>query len=114
RVYGYERIPAAAEEAAVHVANAGEWPDPQAVMNATLVARGYQEVITYTFIGPALGRALGAEECPQLALSNPISSDMAVMRQSLWPGLVRAARANLHRQKDRIRLFEVGTRFLCV
>jgi phenylalanyl-tRNA synthetase beta chain len=44
-------------------------------------------------------------------LSNPISSDMVVMRASLWPGLLKAARENLRRQQDRIRLFEHGARF---
>ena len=44
-------------------------------------------------------------------LSNPISSDMAVMRASLWPGLIKAALENQRRQQDRIRLFEHGARF---
>jgi phenylalanyl-tRNA synthetase beta chain len=48
---------------------------------------------------------------PALALSNPIASDLSVMRVSLWPGLLRAALENQHRQADRIRLFEHGTRF---
>ena len=42
---------------------------------------------------------------------NPIASDMAVMRASLWPGLIKAALENLRRQQDRIRLFEHGARF---
>ena len=43
--------------------------------------------------------------------SNPIASDLSVMRVSLWPGLLRAALENQRRQQDRIRLFEHGTRF---
>src|SRR5205807_2364728 len=46
-----------------------------------------------------------------LALSNPIASDLSVMRVSLWPGLLHAALENQRRQADRIRLFEHGTRF---
>ena len=47
-----------------------------------------------------------------LELSNPISEDMAAMRRSLLPGLVRVLGENVRRQQDRIRLFELGTRFL--
>ena len=111
RVFGYENVSAVSEQVQLHLANAGESVDPMATVKATLVVRGYQEAITYSFIEPGLGRIFGAEDCPQLALSNPIAADLAVMRQSLWPGLVRAAQVNLHRQQDRVRLFEVGSRF---
>ncbi|MGA8707646.1 MAG: phenylalanine--tRNA ligase subunit beta, partial [Steroidobacteraceae bacterium] len=77
----------------------------------TLAARGYQEAITYAFVDPALQRAL-LGEVPMIELSNPIASDMAVMRRSLWPGLLRVARENLRRQQSRVRLFEIANRFL--
>ena len=47
-----------------------------------------------------------------LALANPISSDMAVMRPSLWPGLSKAVQYNQNRQQGRVRLFESGQRFI--
>jgi phenylalanyl-tRNA synthetase beta chain len=47
-------------------------------------------------------------------LANPIASDLAVMRVSLWPGLLRAALENQRRQQDRIRLFEHGAKFAVV
>lgn len=47
-----------------------------------------------------------------LLLANPISNDMAAMRSSLWPGLVKALQHNLNRQQDRVRLFESGLRFV--
>jgi len=46
-----------------------------------------------------------------VALANPISADMSVMRVSLWPGLLKALQHNLNRQQDHIRLFETGLRF---
>ena len=46
-----------------------------------------------------------------LVLANPIAADLAVMRVSLWPGLVRAARENLRRQQTAVRLFENANRF---
>jgi len=86
-----------------------EQPAERAVLEA-LAARGYEEAVTYAFVAPALQQKLFPGRAA-LALSNPIASDMSVMRVSLWPGLIRAALENQHRQQDRIRLFEHGTRF---
>lgn len=86
-----------------------EQPAERAVLEA-LAARGYEEAVTYAFVDPALQERLFPGR-PALALSNPIASDLSVMRLSLWPGLIRAARENQRRQQDRIRLFEHGTRF---
>jgi phenylalanyl-tRNA synthetase beta chain len=77
----------------------------------TLAARGYQEVITFAFVDPTLQRQLFGEQ-PAIEVVNPISADLAVMRSSLWPGLISVARTNLQRQQSRIRLFEDANRFL--
>jgi len=87
-----------------------EQPAERAVLEA-LAARGYEEAITYAFVDPALQQQL-FPAVPALALSNPIASDMSVMRVSLWPGLIRAALENQRRQQGRIRLFEHGNRFM--
>jgi len=76
-----------------------------------LVARGYQEAITYSFIDPKQFELFSPGVVP-LTLANPISSDMAAMRVSLWPGLVQALQHNLNRQQTRVRLFESGLRFV--
>jgi phenylalanyl-tRNA synthetase beta chain len=81
------------------------------VVLRTLAARGYQEAITYAFVDPELQRTLLGDQ-PAIELANPIASDMAVMRRSLWPGLIRVARENLRRQQSRVRLFEIASRFL--
>ena len=86
-----------------------EHPAEAAVLGV-LAGRGYQEAITLAFVDPALQERLFPGRAA-LLLSNPIASDLAVMRVSLWPGLLRAALENQHRQRDRIRLFEHGTRF---
>lgn len=76
-----------------------------------LAARGYHEAITYAFVDPALQAKLFPQAATP-AIANPISSEMSVMRASLWPGLIKAAQDNQRRQQDRVRLFEHGTRFL--
>lgn len=73
--------------------------------------RGYQEAITYSFVDPVWQEALDPEREP-IALANPISAELAVMRTSLWPGLVKALTYNQKRQQTRIRLFECGLTFL--
>jgi phenylalanyl-tRNA synthetase beta chain len=72
---------------------------------------GYREVITYTFVDPSLQRELFPSDAA-LRLANAISADLSEMRVSLWTGLVRAARENLRRQQPRLRLFEIGTKFV--
>ena len=76
----------------------------------TLTARGYHEAINYAFVDPALQEKLFPAQ-PSIRLANPIASDLAVMRVSLWPGLIRSALTNLARQQDRVRLFELGAVF---
>jgi phenylalanyl-tRNA synthetase beta chain len=83
---------------------------PERSVLESLAARGWFEAITYAFVDPALQSRLFPDR-EALALANPISSDLAVMRVSLWPGLVRAALENQRRQQDRVRLFEHGARF---
>jgi phenylalanyl-tRNA synthetase beta chain len=75
-----------------------------------LVARGYQEAVTYSFIDPGLQARVNPSLQP-VPLANPISSEMSEMRTSLWPGLIKAVQYNLNRQKARLRFFEHGLRF---
>ena len=83
---------------------------PERAVLETLAARGYHEAITLAFVDPVLQSKLFPRR-EALALSNPIASDLAVMRVSLWPGLLRTALENQHRQQDRVRLIEHGARF---
>jgi phenylalanyl-tRNA synthetase beta chain len=73
--------------------------------------RGYREIISYSFVDPTLQQQL-FPDTPSLKLANPISADLAEMRVSLWPGLVHACRENLRRQQTRVRLFEIGNKFV--
>jgi phenylalanyl-tRNA synthetase beta chain len=75
-----------------------------------MVDAGYREVITYSFVDPALQRQL-FPEAETLALANAISAELSEMRVSLWTGLVQAAQENLRRQQSRVRLFEIGNKF---
>ena len=111
RLVGYEHI---AEQHALAPQIAGAAPEGRVSQERILTAvadRGYREVITYTFVDPALQRLL-FPDAPALGLANPLSADMSEMRVSLWTGLLQACRENMRRQQKRIRLFEVGKKFL--
>jgi len=110
RVVGFEAIPETEALGPQRFRNLPEEHPPEQAVLGVLVARGYQEAITLAFVDPALQERLFPGR-PALTLSNPIASDLSVMRVSLWPGLLRAALENQRRQADRIRLFEHGTRF---
>jgi phenylalanyl-tRNA synthetase beta chain len=111
RVYGYNRLPTRSLATPLDIE-----PHPEVKMGLPslrkqLIARGYQEAITYSFIEPKLSALFDPETSPVL-LRNPISADMAAMRTSLMPGLVSVLRNNLNRQQNRVRLFESGLRFV--
>jgi phenylalanyl-tRNA synthetase beta chain len=76
-----------------------------------LVDRGYQEAITYSFVDEGIQQTIAPGSQP-VRLQNPISSEMSVMRTTLWCGLLKAALHNLNRQHNRVRLFETGLRFV--
>jgi len=111
RVHGYDSLPSRAHPYAPAIR-----PEPEARvavdrLRELLVDRGYQEAITFSFVDPAV-EALFAPDAEPLKLANPISSELAVMRSTLWSGLVKAVQHNLNRQQDRVRLFETGLSFV--
>ncbi|MDP3978309.1 MAG: phenylalanine--tRNA ligase subunit beta [Pseudomonas sp.] len=111
RLYGYNRLPVRYPQARLAPQPKAEAAVELPALRRLLVARGYQEAITYSFIDPKLFELFHPGVEP-LMLANPISADMAAMRSSLWPGLVKALEHNLNRQQSRVRLFESGLRFV--
>ncbi len=110
RIHGYDSVPETTEIAASPLLTVTESVVDLETVSATLVARDYEEAITYAFIDES-SNAPFAPDGSELVLSNPISSEMSVMRSSLLPGLVASASANIARQQDRVRLFEIGKSF---
>ena len=111
RLYGYNRLPVRYPQARLAPQAKAEAAVELPALRRLLVARGYQEAITYSFIDPKLFELFNPGTQP-LLLANPISADMAAMRSSLWPGLIKALQHNLNRQQARVRLFESGLRFV--
>ncbi|TRW49851.1 phenylalanine--tRNA ligase subunit beta [Aliidiomarina halalkaliphila] len=111
RVYGYNNIPTEAPQAALRMQRTEESEVSLRVFKQSLMAQGYQEAITYSFVDPK-HQALLYPELPALTLPHPISVDMSSMRLGLWPGLLAAAGYNQKRQQPNVRLFESGLRFV--
>ncbi|GAB2799899.1 phenylalanine--tRNA ligase subunit beta [Halomonas shantousis] len=110
RIYGYNRLPVRRPKASLSLRADGEIQQPLARLRRHMVARGYQEAISYSFVAPDLHKLLSPDAISP-TLANPISSDMSMMRASLFPGLVKALMHNLNRQQTRVRLFETGLVF---
>jgi len=110
RIYGYDQIPVTTAIAETPLEAVSESQIDLNRVAATLVARDYQEVITYSFIDGISNKVVTGEES-ELLLNNPISSEMSVMRSSLLPGMLFATSSNIARQQDRIRIFEIGKSF---
>jgi phenylalanyl-tRNA synthetase beta chain len=110
RLYGYENIPAAPA-----IQPQSFLPDREELrtvqeLRARLVDRGYQEVITFSFVSSAWEAALEADP-PAAKVLNPIASNLDVMRTTLFGGLLDTLRTNVNRKQERVRIFEVGRCF---
>lgn len=111
RIYGYDNIPARLRPMEPRIARKEETLVTDDELRNILVARGYQEAITYSFV-PSDVEALLSPLQEQIKLSNPISEELAIMRSTLWSGLIPALDKNVKRQQSRVRLFETGLSFL--
>jgi phenylalanyl-tRNA synthetase beta chain len=110
RITGYENVPVRLPAAPVAPPDVSEARRAPARLRTLLVDRDYQEIVTYSFVDPELEHLVNPGAAA-LRLANPISTDMAVMRTTLWPGILRMLQYNLNRQRTRVRVFEIGRRF---
>ena len=110
RLYGYDKLPTRTPVFANELPATPEDGVSLRALSAALVARGYREAITYSFVDPKVHEQFSQGKSV-VALKNPISADMAEMRTSLLPGLVQTLRYNLNRQQTRVSVFESGLVF---
>ncbi len=110
RTGGLDQLPEQAPSGARIIAGRSDLQSSERSVLQGLAARGYSEAVTFGFTDPALQRLL-CGELKTIPVRNPIAGNLSVMRASLWPGLVLAARENLRRQRERVRLFEIATQF---
>ncbi len=108
RIYGYNKFPntlPAFTGAVIALPNEAK----DARVRETMLALGYDEAISLTFISEADAKIFGKGE--PLALANPLSEEAGYMRNSLVPGLLNMVGYNLNRGTSDVRLFEAGEAF---
>ncbi|MCR6495850.1 phenylalanine--tRNA ligase subunit beta [Thermomonas sp. S9] len=110
RIHGYDAIPATLPGGATRLAQPTEARVGEYELRRQLVARDYLEAINYAFVDAALLETWQAQ-AGAVALANPLSAELGVMRTALLPGLVQALARNRARQQPRVRLFELGKTF---
>ncbi|MCY3838945.1 MAG: phenylalanine--tRNA ligase subunit beta [Gammaproteobacteria bacterium] len=110
RIHGYDAIKSRVPIVPLPLGRARVSELLDARLKDLLVDLGYAEAITYSFVEEKIAGLLDPGGDP-VSVVNPVSSEHAVMRTSLLPGLVTALRNNLSRQAARVRLFETGQCF---
>ena len=112
RIYGYDNIPSTLPHLQVSM-DYDDTADLTHEMKLALVDIGYMEAISFSFSDARLEALINDEALGEvLALANPISSDLAVMRRTLLSSLLPCVQYNLNRQQSRVRFFETGLSFV--
>ncbi|TEU24927.1 MAG: phenylalanine--tRNA ligase subunit beta [Gammaproteobacteria bacterium] len=110
RLYGYDKLPVQKLSLDANINAISEATIDKYDIAQSLVSRGYQEVITYSFVSEKYQNLIDSE-AKKITLSNPISADMSTMRSSLWAGLLQTVESNQRRGHTDARFFEIGLCF---
>ncbi len=111
RLVGYDRLPHTHLPSIFQLSKQSEQQITSKRIKNLLLDRGYSEVITYSFVSPSIQKLLAPQVAP-LEISNPISSEMSMMRTTLWAGLLQTAQYNCNRQQQDLAIFEMGLKFI--
>jgi len=76
----------------------------------SVASKGFTEAVTWSFTDSRID-TLFSELKTEIKLSNPISSDLDVLRSSLYSNLMIGAKKNIHRNFEDLMLFEIGPVF---
>jgi phenylalanyl-tRNA synthetase beta chain len=111
RMYGYENIGRSLPARPARAGRLAPWQLARRRLREALVGAGASEAWTSSFVSTDELRAAGLDPATAVEVANPLDASQALLRTSLLPGLVRAARHNLERQAEALCLFELGDVF---
>ena len=113
RVHGFDRIPPQPLQLETALPEPAITPAQRRVSTAkrALAARGLIETVTYSFMDGRIAGGFTQGNRAPVALANPISADLDVMRPSILPNLLQAAVRNAARGLGDVALFEVGPQY---
>jgi phenylalanyl-tRNA synthetase beta chain len=108
RLHGYDKF---RNTLPAYIGEVRDLPDTQkdAGLRSSLLALGYNETISLTFISKDDAKRFSPAAA--LDLANPLSDEASVMRTSMVPGMLNMLAYNLNRGSDNVRLFEAGNVF---
>ncbi len=115
RLRGYRNIEPEAPRGAIQAV--ALTPQQQATRQArnALSQAGYNEAVNFSFSAEKQARyfmsAFAPKTAQSIALNNPLSEELGVMRVSLIPGLLNVAKGNISRGQKPVRIFEQGALF---
>tara|TARA_B100000700_G_scaffold304545_1_gene377307 strand:- start:326 stop:1591 length:1266 start_codon:yes stop_codon:yes gene_type:complete len=110
RIIGYDRIPLIDPEKE-NIKDALNYKQKLFHFSQRSVAsKGYTEAVTWSFTDSKTDN-LFSELKNEIKLSNPISSELDVLRSSLYSNLIISAKKNIHRNYEDLMLFEIGPIF---
>jgi phenylalanyl-tRNA synthetase beta chain len=107
RHYGYDRLPSTFPALSAPTPASDPRIERDRLVRRVLLAAGYSEALTFSFIDAAAAAPFAAESAI-VPISNPLSTQFSVLRPSLLPGLIASLAHNRHRERTDIRLFELG------
>jgi len=110
RLYGYDKLPVQKLSLDTNINSLSEANIDKYDIASALVNRGYQEVVTYSFVSEKY-QNLVDPSAKKITLANPISSDMSTMRSTLFAGLLQTVESNQRRGHTNARFFELGLCF---
>ncbi len=108
RIHGYNKFPNTLPAFRGAVVTLPDEPK-DARVRETMLALGYNEAISITFISEQDAKTFGGGE--PLAIANPQSEEAGYLRTSIMPGLLNMVEYNLNRGNGNVRLFEAGEVF---
>lgn len=110
RVLGYQQIPPVVLPFCPALSPLTPRQQRPFKLRRCLASRGFQEVITWSFLAPEKALLFGGGDAA-LTLLNPISADLAVMRPTLLPHLLDLALYHANRCLSFNPIFEVGPQY---
>lgn len=110
RIYGYDKIKAIAPHARVQAAPVNEKRMFARKLKGVMATQGFSEVYNYSFYGQKEANLIGMGSVKHLELETPLSPELALVRVSLVPNMLKNVKENLKNFKD-IKIFELGREF---
>ena len=115
RFYGYDRIPATLVGGSAQ----GKLTEEQKferMVNDTMQALGYSEIMTYSFISPKFYDKIGLPSDSPLrrsvTIANPLGEDTSIMRTIALPSLCEALSRNYSNRNLSASLYEIATEYI--